>query len=149
MFPKILFFILASTWVVGCADPKYVQISDAGAAATQSTECSAKFAQSKLCVSYTWVKRPVGNQAAEMTIKIWRPNAADGSPVLQDVNGVDVVLWMPSMGHGSSPVTVERADVGTFKATQMSFIMGGEWEIRIQIKEGNVVRDQAIIPLRI
>lgn len=55
---------------------------------------------------------------------------------------VDVVLWMPSMGHGSAPTQVERAIdsngnlvIGTFNVRNVHFIMGGEWEIQVTLTD--------------
>jgi hypothetical protein len=42
-----------------------------------------------------------------------------------------VYLWMPSMGHGSSPVELEQdiSQPGLFNIRRIQFIMPGEWEI--------------------
>jgi hypothetical protein len=80
--------------------------------------------------------------------KVFRPNNADGSPVLEDVGNVSVALFMPSMGHGSSPITVERLDVGTYRAKNVFFTMAGNWEIQFMLKAGDAVTDQAVIDIR-
>lgn len=54
-----------------------------------------------------------------------------------------VVLWMPSMGHGSSPVKIESLGRGLFHVTQVYFIMPGEWEMRLEIRSGEEAYDQA------
>lgn len=53
---------------------------------------------------------------------------------------IDVVLWMPSMGHGSAPTQVERMldsegnlAAGRYRVRNVHFIMGGEWEVRIEL----------------
>ncbi len=55
---------------------------------------------------------------------------------------IDVVLWMPSMGHGSAPTQVERAIdksgniiPGTFNVKNVYFIMGGDWEVRVTLTD--------------
>ena len=55
-----------------------------------------------------------------------------------------ILLWMPSMGHGSSPVKIERLDVGVFKASEIFFIMPGPWDIRYQLKDGSDVIEENI-----
>lgn len=60
---------------------------------------------------------------------------------------IAVVLWMPGMGHGSSPVTVERIDSGLYRASKVFFTMKGQWEIRFQIKNGDTIKDQAIVSI--
>jgi hypothetical protein len=145
----ILAFALLS--LVACADRKYVSADggNGGQGAEQKATCTP-FKVSGLCASFAWKKFPQGKEFGEMIVKIWRPNAADGSMIPQDVQGaVAVELFMPDMGHGSSPVQVERQDVGTFSATRVYFTMSGDWVIKVEIKEGNVIRDEADIPITI
>jgi len=150
MFGKFITTLLLSVSLPACAVPHYVTQTGATTTPGQKADaCQAKFA-SERCVSYTWEKMPTDRDVGSFLFKTFRPNAADGSPVLEDLDGtVAVMLWMPSMGHGSSPVTVERVDVGTYRATQVFFVMRGEWEIHFQVKDGNSVRDQAIVPINL
>lgn len=53
-------------------------------------------------------------------------------------DAVEVVLWMPSMGHGSSPTLVERVldengnvVIGAYRVSDMFFLMAGTWEVRV------------------
>ena len=69
---------------------------------------------------------------------------------------VAVKLWMPSMGHGSSPVKLDHAkdaghaDVpGVFEVTHVYFVMPGDWEIHVQLKNGPKVIEDAIEALHI
>jgi hypothetical protein len=55
---------------------------------------------------------------------------------------VEVVLWMPSMNHGSAPTQVERAvDAegnirhGVYFVRNIYFIMGGDWEVRVTLTD--------------
>ncbi len=50
------------------------------------------------------------------------------------VTDLTVKLWMPDMGHGSSPVTVTQFGVNKYKVTQAFFIMPGNWEVRVAFK---------------
>lgn len=52
-----------------------------------------------------------------------------------------VVLWMPDMGHGSSPTRLQRvlgADsqplVGAYRVTNIYFTMGGVWDVHVSVK---------------
>lgn len=146
---SLLAFVLLS--LVACADRKYVSVENGsgGQGVEQKASCTP-FKISGLCASFTWKKFPQGKEFGEMIVKVWRPNAVDGSMVLQDVQGtVDVELFMPDMGHGSSPVQVERQDVGTFSVSRVYFTMSGNWLIKVEIKQGNVIRDEADIPVTI
>jgi hypothetical protein len=66
-----------------------------------------------------------------------------------DLNdNIEVVLWMPSMGHGSAPTQVERAVdsngnvlAGVFNVRNVFFIMGGDWEVRVTLTDLNGRRE--------
>ena len=61
---------------------------------------------------------------------------------------INVVLWMPSMGHGSAPTQVARATdangnniPGTFLVSNVYFMMGGDWEIRVTLTDAQGVQE--------
>ncbi len=65
--------------------------------------------------------------------------------VLQDKNGkevtgaeMNVVPWMPEMGHGvfDKPVVKEKGG-GTYSVENVVLIMEGRWEMRLKIKKDN------------
>jgi hypothetical protein len=56
----------------------------------------------------------------------------------------DVKLWMPSMGHGSSPVVVKPISDGVYEVSDVFFIMLGDWEIRYQLKSNDDVIEEQI-----
>lgn len=59
----------------------------------------------------------------------------------RDVVGADVevVPWMPDMGHGvpEKPDVMEKGG-GLYSVENIVLMMGGHWEIRVQIKSGGV-----------
>jgi hypothetical protein len=42
-----------------------------------------------------------------------------------------VVLWMPEMGHGSSPVTLQDMGKNHYKVTKAKFMMVGKWLVQL------------------
>lgn len=58
---------------------------------------------------------------------------ADGSPA--PGLDVDVVPWMPAMGHGASvkPTVQRGAEPGVYTVTNVNLFMPGLWEIRATI----------------
>jgi hypothetical protein len=146
-----LLFVLTLSAVVACAKPIY--LSGAGISPDGHVEnrgqalgsCQAKFSSGK-CVAFAWETSPSEEGFGSFIFQTFRPNIADGSPIPEDLSlNPRVVLWMPGMGHGSSPVTVERIDIGTFRASKVSLYMHGQWEIRFQLKDGNEIKDHATI----
>ena len=68
----------------------------------------------------------------------------DHKRFIDPMNEPHILLWMPGMGHGSSPVRIERVDVGRYFASEIFFIMTGEWDIHFQLKSGSVVVEEKI-----
>lgn len=143
--------LLSVLLLASCAQPVYREAA-APAGSTQGSKTDALVARlspSGQRVWLEWERRPTETDYGSFLVKVGRENRADGSPVLLDVPGtLSVELWMPSMGHGSSPVTVDKLDVGTFRATDVFFTMPGDWEIRLQLREGASV-EQVAVPIRI
>jgi hypothetical protein len=62
-----------------------------------------------------------------------------------EASNMTVLLWMPSMGHGSSPVTVTQFDVNKYNITQAAFIMKGEWLVRLAFTTGDVANENQLV----
>ncbi len=96
---------------------------------------------------WAWETAPTTKTAGVLRFKIARANLLDETAVPVDPENIPtVLLWMPDMGHGSTPTSVERVDVGSFRVRNVFFIMPGRWEIRFQIKDGDTITDEAIAP---
>ena len=142
----ILFFFL------GCAQPKYISEADSSGAGQQSTgtkaSCDIRFSNSKFCLSWFWENKPTSTVEGILIFKIYKLNAFDQTAIQLDAQELpQLVLWMPSMGHGSTPSVVQRLDVGTYRATEVFFIMPGEWDLKFQIKTGSEVTDEALVQI--
>lgn len=149
MFGKLCLLLIAGL-TASCARPVYQE------APTQNNPANfhkaeapvASFAKTGLKVSIAWTKQQTEDETGAFLMKFWRENAADKSPVLQDANAtVEVRLWMSSMGHGSSPVTVQRLDVGTYLVDDVYFSMPGDWDIEVDLKNGTELVDGLKIPI--
>ena len=51
-------------------------------------------------------------------------------------------LWMPTMNHGSSPISITQLSTGVYKLSDIYFIMDGQWQLRAQLKSGNIVLEE-------
>lgn len=155
MLGKLL-FALVSLSLVHCARPKYIQEADAGGTIPEQQrklsegECAIRMNVSGNCFTWYWETKPTSKQPGSLIFKTFRLNVLDKSPVEVDMAVLpEVVLWMPSMGHGSSPTKTQRIDVGTYRATSVFFIMPGAWEIKFQIKENNNLVDGVVVAVSI
>lgn len=152
MSGKRLFTIsLAAVSLMACARPKYASeapLSNETLNHENKASCSYTFQASSFCLSWNWEQKPTASQAGSLVFKVFRLNLYDQSQVVIDTAAVpEVILWMPSMGHGSSPTQTQRLDVGTYRASNVFFIMPGEWEIKFQVKAGNSIQDEAVVAI--
>lgn len=152
MFGKKTLSILLLPLLTSCAEPKYVKVSDAATDGTNAqeskTDCQTFFSTSGLCLTWYWEKKPTSTQMGNLIFKTYRLNSLDQTPIEVDLTATpQVVLWMPSMGHGSTPTQTTRVDEGTYRVTNVFFIMPGDWEIRFQVKAGTEVVDETHISL--
>ena len=138
-----------------CAQPKYIQKTDdtnsAPSYQKNKADCNVQLKNSKLCLSWLWELKPTETEMGSFVFKIYKLNNYDQTAIMME-NGdkVEVVLWMPSMGHGSSPTTVEKLDVGTYRTHDVFFTMPGEWQIKFQFKNlNNELTDEAIVDIQI
>jgi hypothetical protein len=117
-----------------CAKPNYQNISSnlTGGPYADLSDCALILQKINQCVSLTWIQASTDSQMGVFNLDF---SAAVTSEV-------KAVLWMPSMGHGSRPTTVTRLSESQFQVSNVAFIMPGEWEIRIQLKENNQVVDE-------
>ena len=127
--------VLSATLAFGllaCAKPQYLSSPEAGPRKSGSG-CIATFKTQNACVDLKWEKFPTETEFGSFIFSV-----SDASQILMEAPATDnsvlpkVVLWMPSMGHGSSPVTVERLATGLYRANRVFFTMKGDWEIRFQ-----------------
>lgn len=138
--------------LIGCAEKKYVRGVEEGGGRTKpgALECTARFENSGACLSHTWEQTPKAEELLSFTFKIWRANKLDGTPVLMDFNHtIEVELWMPAHGHGSSPVTVDNLDIGTLRANEVYFSMTGDWIVRVKVMNGANEVDKAVLKITI
>lgn len=149
-------FVLIAVFTVSitaCARPIYEEkiVANNGQSNAESTAaCDIKFKTSGNCVSWKWEKMPTSSIQGAFSFKIYRQNAYDNSAVLLDPDFMpSVVLWMPGMGHGSSPTSVKQLDVGTYMTENVFFVMPGQWQIKFQIKNGSAIVDEAIVDVEI
>ncbi|MBL7542438.1 MAG: hypothetical protein JNL11_01410 [Bdellovibrionaceae bacterium] len=134
--------------LVSCVRPKYIDevasseknvennSSQTTSLGQQKVSCLNTFSTSQLCMRWSWEVQPTSKQVGSFVFKVYRLNQWDQTAVEVDLSAMpEVVLWMPSMGHGSTPTKIERLDVGTYRVGNVFFIMPGAWEIRFQVKD--------------
>jgi len=134
--------ILFALLFTACANPDYITPEELNNQKLQSPSenCALRFPNTQICVKAQWASAPSSTRPGELAITL--------SPEFPGV--FSALLWMPSMGHGSAPVKIESLEQGRYRLTNMYFIMPGDWDVRLFLKNaaGEVV-DQLFISLMV
>ena len=97
------------------------------------------FEKAGLCALYQWSVGPKGDGENSMTIQFF--DAKTLTPT-EPSTSLKVALFMPDMGHGSSPTLITKNAPGVITVSKIFFIMAGAWEVHV-----NVGEEQQILPV--
>ncbi|MFN7729501.1 MAG: hypothetical protein ACK5P7_10130 [Bdellovibrio sp.] len=138
-----LYLCALSFFFLGCAKPNYAEKkSDQNPGVQSLEECRLKFESQSLCLGWTW--ETIGNTTQYGSFILQMAQPTGGALILKDaLADLKVVLWMPSMGHGSVPVQIEKLSVGLYRIKNIFFIMPGEWDVHFQLFENGIKVDEA------
>jgi len=145
---RLSILIAASFYLTACGASPLLNHTNADgkqSPLTADAACPLKFSNSGLCAKIDWIVGPDGSNEDSFRLSFWNKETGDSSgPYVNSGHDVAVQLWMPSMGHGSSPVTVAAESTGIYRATRVFFTMPGAWEIRVRLQDGGTLVEQAI-----
>jgi len=142
--------VLGAFGTMGCLSPILTHAESKNAAQPATTrdskslaDCDVTFKTQGLCASMDWINYPKEGELGAFKLRFWQAGKGNANgPYFEPNLPVFVRLWMPSMGHGSSPVTLTPAldsnglvMPGVYDVTQVYFVMRGNWEIQIQLKD--------------
>lgn len=129
--------LLLALFNFSCARPNYQD--DTGRTPASDNEFSLR----TLNLQFYWDHRPTDKKdAGSFTLEFFDPQ--DRSRFLDPQEDLVVFIWMPDMGHGSSPVKVDRLSQGVYRISNVYFLMGGRWDIHIQLKQGEQLVEEVI-----
>lgn len=112
--------------------------------ATSQTNEERPLPNESLELIWSWVEGPFTPEKSKLLITIYIPPALEDK--LSDLS-LQAELWMPTMGHGSAPVTIRKIpeEKDFFEVDDIYFIMPGLWEIKVSIlKEDKVIKEKVI-----
>lgn len=105
------------------------------------------FAASGYHAHLFWEQGPQEGAESILRIEFMNPNTHLPTAIPFDVA---VKLFMPSMGHGSSPTKTEKVVdengqelAGVYRVSKVHFLMAGDWELRVTIKNETQSETQA------
>jgi hypothetical protein len=137
------FVALLSLSQAACAQPNYQDAKPLVQDSKPGTEtCPLYFKTEDLCANYTWITKPTEDEMGSFSLNFWkRVDAQAADPALS----LKVLLWMPDMGHGSSPVKLTHQSTGQYLVENVFFSMHGGWQIRFQLKNAQAVTEEQVV----
>lgn len=112
------------------------------AQSAMAATCDLFFTTENLCLEVKWELKPTKTKKG--TIRLTFTEKGHPERIISPKMTPFIQLWMTSMGHGSSPVTLKLIEDGVYRANDVFFIMGGPWDIRFQLKDGTKVVEQKV-----
>ncbi|MEY4630542.1 MAG: YtkA-like [Pseudomonadota bacterium] len=103
-----------------------------------SAAAAALFSNVSQAATFTSVSRAGDTLTLEFTDDV--VTTASSEAVLCNSRNLMLMkaeLWMPSMGHGSSPVALYPQANGCTAIRSMNFMMRGDWEVRVRLQNND------------
>jgi hypothetical protein len=143
-------FILLALVLASCGKSPLFNHTDARLNGLESEGgCQLAFEKSG-CAAAHFSKPPQTGEEATFELDFWKPDSASDKGPFQDPPGeVRVKLWMVTMGHGSSPVTLNRLSDGRYQVSRAYFTMPGHWQVKVELLKSGQVFDRAQLDVSI
>ncbi len=137
-------FLLLALLMQACARPNYVPPPDDSQinVGQKPVSCALKFA-SGLCAEIVWDAVPREDKINAFTLNFLQAEQ-NGFKKVDPGFAVSVFMDMPEMNHPASILKIERIETGIFRLNSVIFTMPGDWEIKIQLREADQLKDQVI-----
>lgn len=98
-------------------------------------ETTFQMDEGRLVGTLEWTQGPIVADASRFDLSF------SSSSLDLTKHSVRVDLWMPSMGHGSAPVTLTKVSRSATKleldVTDVYFVMPGDWQVRVFVDLDN------------
>jgi len=143
---KIIFLAFFSLLMLNCARPNFKDMAllDPN---KKLENCSLQFSNLKTCLQVQWETPPTTKAYSSLILNFIDAQGEGVDLETLHEAQLKVILWMPSMGHGSSPTKIEKLASGSYRISRIYFIMPGDWEIRFQLSKDTQLLDQEKIEL--
>ncbi|AYF45589.1 YtkA-like protein [Halobacteriovorax sp. BALOs_7] len=135
--------ILFSLFVISCGDSPFTGKLSDPFRGDDSITTALRFETESLTISREWKKGPLLYDSSKITISL-----TDSAGNFTDpIGNFKAYLWMPNMGHGSYPISINKLATGIYELTDVYFTMGGLWDFHLQLEENGNIYDSVSWPL--
>jgi hypothetical protein len=127
-----IFYPLILLWGVSCGDSPFLKDSKETPQverSVQGLQTEIKFPAKSYNVSRFWRRGPLVVDESRMLVVI---TDSTGRPISPD-EALEAKIWMPTMGHGSFPISVEEVAPGVYELKDVFFTMEGYWDFHLML----------------
>ncbi|NOT80011.1 MAG: hypothetical protein HOP07_13535 [Bacteriovoracaceae bacterium] len=127
--------ILLVCLLTGCGkSPLFNKVTKTAGEISGNILLSENFPMKNIEFSLNWKTPPSLEELGVFEIELKEPLAPNLS--------INAFIWMPEMGHGSSPIEVIKSSDLNYVFSEVAFIMPGLWVLHVEILENNKVVDK-------
>lgn len=142
-------FLFSFLILSACAHPHYGESSSLeDQVENQKQICSFSFTGAVSCAKISWEKTQTEDETGTFVLQFGNLDSNKNLVAKDPTQILQVRLWMPSMGHGSSPLTVSKTSLGVYRVEGVWFSMPGNWEIQVKLQDENGVVSESSFALR-
>lgn len=134
---NIIFYSFLFLIVTACGKSPLQLKKDNETSIISGLESHKIFRSTSQSLSLNWLSPINSTEEGHALLIVKKNNLVSDLP-----SDIKIFLWMPNMGHGSSPILVKKLGTGLYDLSQIYFIMDGFWQIRIQLKNGTTVLEE-------
>lgn len=103
------------------------------------------FSEGRVHAHISWEVGPEVEKESALLVEF---KTSDHKPMVIK-SDLKVVLFMPDMGHGSSPTKAKKISESTFKVSKVFFTMPGVWEVRLSLKNEDGTKETKVFTVQI
>lgn len=131
----IVIFMLVSLLLAGCGkSPLLNKLENSFQEVSGSIFLSERFPNKALEFTIQWTVAPSLEVLSSFEITTAIP--------LKENQTLNAYIWMPDMGHGSSPFEKNQVNSNLYNFSEVAFIMPGLWVLHVELIEDNLVVDE-------
>ncbi len=135
---KVLLFIFSLLLLVAsCGKSPLLKPKETLTTGISGLEVAKNFKTTNQNLSINWLS-PINSIDEGRALLIVKQNEM----AVDLTNQFSVFLWMPTMGHGSSPIKIKKLATGIYQLSEIYFIMDGFWQLKVQLKNGASLLDE-------
>ena len=135
MMKLFILLIFISFIFSGCGKSPLLKEMTTESTASQALESVKMFQTTGSKVDLKWLTEINTTEEGKVVVMLSKNGKLVDDPELT----LGAYLWMESMGHGSSPIVIEKLTTGIYQLSELYFTMTKDWQLYLTLSKNNSV----------